>query len=274
MPTNLLILPLLGGFVFVRMFAYTRFATSKLTGQKLIIWAALAGVILMVISRVLILLFGKYYPPLGIYWQSVVFPGAFTGTATLAFGLGCLAWWPLNHLLAWWPLNRLLAWWPLNRLLAWRSLNHFLAWWTLNYLKGTDYAYQRSLRLYGDEFEKLFGRSIGEDKQVLVTLSGGKSYVGHVVSLPANSWNESAHFKILPTFTGYREANTKKLHLITDYIPIYDELWDKISAANSKLNLQDFEKHLKFSDVESASIYDPNTFSLFEKPPANDEPTN
>src|ERR1041384_6262475 len=53
MPFNLLILPLLGGYIFVTMCWRTRFETLRADGQRLIIKAAFSGVLLLLIASML-----------------------------------------------------------------------------------------------------------------------------------------------------------------------------------------------------------------------------
>ena len=44
MPFNVLLLPLLGGYVFITYWNYTRFSARRYAGERLLINAALAGV--------------------------------------------------------------------------------------------------------------------------------------------------------------------------------------------------------------------------------------
>jgi len=49
-PFNVLLLPLLGGYVFITYWNHTRFSARRYSGERLLIHAALAGVFLLVVS--------------------------------------------------------------------------------------------------------------------------------------------------------------------------------------------------------------------------------
>ena len=53
MPTNLLILPLLGGFLLVHIWHLSRFRSQRLEGYRLLMETAIAGVILVTFARLL-----------------------------------------------------------------------------------------------------------------------------------------------------------------------------------------------------------------------------
>ncbi len=54
MPTNLLPLPLPGGYWFLHAFHYTRFRSQRLDGYRLLVESALVGVVLTFVSRFLV----------------------------------------------------------------------------------------------------------------------------------------------------------------------------------------------------------------------------
>ena len=209
------------------MFHYTRFATSKLTGQKLILWASLAGVGLTLLSRIIVIFLNTHYPALGPYWKANFFPGDFSGTASLALILGLVLWYPLNLL----------------------SNKDKVAGW--------------STRKFGTRLEILLRRSLYEEKQIIVTLSGSKVYVGFILWQPEESFSEHSYFGILPTISGYRDSETKRVKFITEYTNIYEKLWSNDEETNESLDQEDFVKYFKASSVETASIYDPDVYLLF-----------
>jgi len=227
MPNNLLILPLLGGFVFIRFFYYTRWASPKLSGQKLLIWSALCGVVLIAVSRALVLLINHVEPMIGFLWQKYFFTGEFTGTAAIAFILGCTIWIPINLFM---------------------DENHSAKW---------------SIEKYGNELDRLISKSLGEKKQLLLTLNDSKVYVGFVLFQSEKAALEDTYFKLLPTISGYRDEVTKNIIFNTDYTAIYEKLWSGDKEVNQHLNEEDFEKYFKVSSIQSASIYDPDVSALF-----------
>ena len=54
MPYNLLLLPLLGGYLFIIKSNYTRYAAARESGQRLLIHSAIAGVLLLAFSRLVV----------------------------------------------------------------------------------------------------------------------------------------------------------------------------------------------------------------------------
>lgn len=50
MPFNVLLLPLLGGYIFITYWHRTRFSARRYTGERLLFHAALAGVIFLILS--------------------------------------------------------------------------------------------------------------------------------------------------------------------------------------------------------------------------------
>ncbi len=233
MPYNLLVLPLIGGFIFISRFHYTRFAASKLSGQRLMLWAALAGVILAFFARVLVVLCMQTYPEIGHFWKAYFFHNEFSGTASLALILGIIAYWPLNLI-----CNK-------DKASAWAT------------------------RKYGSRLEVLFAESLDEEKQVMITLSDGKVYVGYVIYQPEELISEQSYFGILPTISGYRDNVTKKVNFITEYANIYQRIIAAEDSINNEMVISDFSKYFKSTSVETASVYDPDVYLRF----GNDQET-
>jgi hypothetical protein len=228
MPYNLLLLPLLGGFVFIRLFIYTKFATSKLVGQRLVIWAALAGVVLMIASRCITLIVIHYLPKTAGLWELVGINTPFSGTAFLSFLLGVTVWIPLNLF-----CNR-------------------------------EKASQWSTENYGSRLELLFYRASEKSIQIMVTLTDGKVYVGYVIWQPSEPHTDVSFCGILPIISGYRDPVTKQVTYSTSYVEAYERLDEKGSDGKYKIDINDFEKFFKMSSVEIASIYDPDVFLMFD----------
>ena len=235
MPYNLLLLPLLGGFIFIRMFFYTKFSTSKLSGQRLIIWAAVAGILFIIISRFVELILIEYCPNITDFWWKYGLPSPYSGTAFLAFILGAVLWLPLN------------------------------------FFSNREGASKWSIENYGSRLEVLFFRAQEENKQIMVSLSDGKVYVGFIVWQPPEPHSDVSYFGILPTISGFRDSKTKEIAFVTDYFKIYERLDDTDDEGTSLLKIDDFEKYLKISSIETASIYDPDVFLMFNSNSENEE---
>ncbi len=228
MPFDLFLLPLLGGFIFIRQFSLTRFSTSRLSGQRLVIWAALAGLVFLSASRVMVTLLLTFLPIIGDWWR-VIIPFQYSGTAFGALFLGGILWIPANRL-----INKE---------------------WAL------DWTTQR----FGSQVEILFADSFKNDKQVQVTLNSGKVLVGYVVWQPLEPHTDNSYIGILPTLSGYREAESKRVEFTTSYVPIYQAMDDAENPQVSEhLEADDFIKFFRMSDIELASIFDPDVYLHFD----------
>ena len=88
MPYNLLLLPLLGGFLFIHLTHFFRFAAQRLDGYRLLLQSAIAGICLVCIARVIIELLGL--SDFGVSALNVwnrFFPFPYSAETSLSFGL-------------------------------------------------------------------------------------------------------------------------------------------------------------------------------------------
>jgi hypothetical protein len=72
MPFNTLLLPLLGGFIFVNHWNPTRFDSRRYSGERLLLHSAIAGVIFLIIAFLIArgLMIGS--PAMHAWWRSIV----------------------------------------------------------------------------------------------------------------------------------------------------------------------------------------------------------
>ncbi len=90
MPFNVLLLPLLGGYVFISQWNRTRFDARRYSGERLLLHAALAGVWFLLIAFVVTRLAILVGPATYAHWRALV-PFEYTGTSFLAFLGGATA---------------------------------------------------------------------------------------------------------------------------------------------------------------------------------------
>jgi len=90
MPTNLLLLPLLGGYWFLHTLYYTRFRSQRLDGHRLLMESAFAGLLLTLVARVVVV-FAQRSQVVQSAWSDIA-PGLpFLGTASASLLLGIAA---------------------------------------------------------------------------------------------------------------------------------------------------------------------------------------
>lgn len=172
MPYNLLLLPLLGGFLFFFTAHLFRFGAQRLEGYKLLFQSAVAGVILSFFARLIVL--GIALMPGGQalegYW-SAFSPFAFSATSALAMILG--------------PLAAL----------------------TLNLFIDTGRAKRIEVHRNANALIRLFYDAANQNFMVSVTMDSRKWYVGWIVETPS-LYPQDQYFRLLPYMSGYRDSST------------------------------------------------------------------
>ncbi len=187
MPWNLLILPLLGGFCFLNICYRFRFRAQRLSGYRLLFEAAIAGVVLSGLARVLTYGLAK------IAWvQPIVeacrelFPFPFAGTAVTAFLLGVTLAFPVNR-------------------------------WIL----GKSRSKRAAVEQLKDPMLQLVYNAIEKRQPVFVTLDNRKVYVGYVIDSP-DLEQDNVHMGLVPLLSGYRDAQTLRTHFSVDYLSVFE----------------------------------------------------
>ncbi len=172
MPYNLLLLPLIGGYLFVHLTHYFRFAAQRADGYRLLFQAAIAGVALSILGRLSELLLAL--TPMGEwfehYWQ-IFSPFPYSATSALSLLLG-----------------------PPLALMVNLFLNKERA-------KGLE------LRSSGNFFLQLLDEAANQKRLISLTLDSRKWYVGWVVESPNLDPHEQ-YFRLLPFISGYRDKDT------------------------------------------------------------------
>jgi hypothetical protein len=172
MPYNLLLLPLLGGFLFIHLTHYFRFAAQRMDGYRLLFQAAIAGVGLSIAGRLAELLVGEtpLGPPLGRYW-AVFSPFPYSATSVISLLLG--------------PMCALVV----------------------NLLIDKEKANDKEIKSHGNLFLKLLHQAAKEERLISLTLDSRKWYVGWVAESP-NLDPQEQYFKLLPFMSGYRDKDS------------------------------------------------------------------
>lgn len=194
MPFNVLLLPLLGGFVLITRWNYTRFETKRLSGERLVFFAAIAGVFLAILAFLLVRIAAWMWPELQAAWRRQV-PFAYAGTSLLALVIGFSAWKPLN-------------------------------WWS-----SRETAIRAAMQQWNDFLEMLLEDSIKKTLMVNVSLKGGKVYIGFVTGNFDPAYDRK-YIRLWPILSGYRNKDTQELAVTTDYTRVYAETASNNSGAS------------------------------------------
>jgi hypothetical protein len=147
MPFNLLLLPLLGGFLFFSHWYRTAYFAKRQDKERLLLYSSLWGLLFLAASLLASTLI-PYFPK-------------------------------LVELRRWWAFNT-----PAIEYSGISSFAFLLAMLTLGILniaksrEAEKREGERVLMTYGGQLEKLLYRSLVEKKRVMVTLKNGKVYIG------------------------------------------------------------------------------------------------
>jgi hypothetical protein len=219
-PWNEFLLPILAGYIFINIWSLTRFRAQRHDGYRLLIESLFYGVLIFGVARILgIVMYKSYRVQAFEHWRQqngLVYP--YSGTALLA---ACLA--GVVALLANWAIGRDRA----KEILLARSDNGFL---------------------------RLFNLAAVTYRMVSVTLSNRKVYIGYVLRAP-NLRPEDQFVGLLPVVSGYRDKDTLRLVVTTNYAP---------AIQAQKIPASDFEITFALSAVDTANLFDPNLYPLFE----------
>jgi hypothetical protein len=228
MPFNVLLLPLLGGYVFLRYWNRTRFSSRRYSGERLLFHAAIAGILFLTAAFVVTRFLNWSYPGVGLWWRRML-PFPYSGTAFLAFAFGGSMWVPLN-------------------------------WISRSRVEAAD----QSIEETGDYLETLLVRAIRRTKPVSTTLKSGKAYIGFVVGNLDPSFDRR-FISLLPLQSGYRNEE-HQLVLNTDYARVYERISGE-GPSEPQLDelMKDFIIVLPVGEIQSVNIFDRDAFRLFSE---------
>lgn len=221
MPFNLLLLPLLGGFVFITKWNRTRWHAIRADKERLLLYASLAGLLHLSLAFLI-----SSIPPfipcvsglpcLPLAWKKHV-PFEYSGISCLAFLLGAGSWPLLN--------------------LYWKQ----------------EAESDRIIRDEGGPLEQLLDSALQQEKRVMITLKGGKVYIGRIgKSFRPEQRDQS--ILILPVKSGYREKDKQRLVITTPYETAYENI--KADNPDTYLDIiRDFGVVIPIGEITSLSIY-------------------
>lgn len=181
MPYNLLLLPLMGGFLFFYVTYLLRFYAQRLDGYKLLFFAAAAGTCLASAARLIVLVLSQTFVGAWLqHWWSVFSPFPYSATSALAFVLG--------------PVLAVVA----------------------NLFMGREKAKDIEILRHGNSLIQLLHRAEREKLLISVTLASRKWYVGWVAESPSLRPDEQ-YFSLLPFTSGYRDKDTLETYRTVFY---------------------------------------------------------
>lgn len=278
MPFNQLVLPLLGGYVFVNYTYLTRYWASRHSKEHLIFLSAIFGAFFLALSRTICyaLASTNWGQCLSTTIHSVA-PFDGIGSATGSMLLGLLFWLWFNKA---WPKRRAPVWLyaaggfnALEELLLksvgadqingfgylkahpWRGLAlGLVGWWKIRRL-----------------LERLAHGSKAKQEPIepvpiMLCMKDRKVYVGYVlVAIPQRA-DVKPYITIVPAWSGYRDKDTLRVEATEPYDRVIELMSDNRGA-------NEFAKVLCIEGIETASLYDKDAFKIFKTSDSYEAPT-
>jgi len=265
-PFNLLLMPLIAGYLFLAKTHLFAYATSLLEKEQLLLRASIAGLIFAICSRLCCCALAQTsYGLLGAsaLWHLAPFP--FIGTALGALVISLLFRWIVNFLV---PLNVAGDWlYQSGQLNQLESL-------LLRSAMGVPSAFAVSkLQLISVQSREMFGAifSLGprwldrikearfdspfgyaDPEPVMLTMKDGKVYVGFISQLPPVTGKDFLYFRLTPIWSGYRDDKTKEVVQVTSYA----------KAIERSDDLSRLVKVLACTDVANANLFEEKLFDI------------
>jgi len=222
MPFNLLLLPLLGGYIFARKYHRTRYSALRSENHRLLFLAAEYGLLFLGIAaavRGVWTVLRNLYSPIAIVntiWH-MVFPFDLSGTAILAFLIGATSWKYLN-----------------------RKLD-------------SEKEIDNSIQAKGDPLELLLRNAMRDTRPVLLTAKSGKVYVGSVTA-NFNPAFDIQSIKIMPILSGYRDPKDQTVTFTTDYFTLLTQIHEQDPSVSDKDRL-DLGTVIPVNEIRSVAIF-------------------
>lgn len=117
-----------------------------------------------------------------------------------------------------------------------------------------------AIRKNGDELEKLFERSAAEGKIMQLTLKNNKVYIGFCETIPEPQ--KTNYLVISPVLSGYRDSETKKIEITTNYFEIIDHYVENLDDITTSVELNT-DITIKRDEILTASIYEQEIYDMF-----------
>lgn len=123
-----------------------------------------------------------------------------------------------------------------------------------------------AIRQNGDEIERLFKDSVEKGFAMQITLKSNKVYIGFSETIPIPQ--KTNYLTITPIISGYRDSETKKLHITTDYFKVVEEYIKDIEDQNEE-NITSIHLNtdiiIKQDEILSASVYEQKIYDRFNQ---------
>lgn len=226
MEVNIFLLPLLGGYIFIKKSTWFRYRSIRYNAQELILSSAVAGLIGVSLAFLITTLISFQIPDFYTWWKSNI-PFGFLGTALLAFLLLVASGIVPNQ---------------------WMDEEEQI---------------KKIIREDNDGIELILLRALEDAKLVSITLKSRKVYIGFISQNFFNPWAGVKSIKVIPVYSGYRDDKDFHIEFTTSYDPV---IRYTVESAEIDLDINDFQMGIPISEIVTVNIFDPKVHEKFSKP--------
>ncbi len=223
MELNILLMPLLGGYICIKKSTLFKFKSIRYHTQELLLSSAVAGFLGLMIAYTVILILYAFNPELHTWWHSFV-DFSYSGTAFLSF-IGLL-----------------------------------LFTYIPNFFINENEQIKEIIREDNDGIELIMLKALEEGKLVSTTLKNEKVYVGFISRHFFNPTSELKSIKLIPVFSGYRNSDDHRITFTTPYETVISYV---VESTDHNLDIDDFQIGLPISEITSINIFDFQVYDMF-----------
>ena len=180
---SLLLLPALGGYLFLTRCNATRDSIQVTTGYHVVFRSAVAGIVLFALCRPLVLLVNQLCPEISALWGRL-FQIAYSGTAALTVLLGAIA-----------PL-------------------------LINFFVNRMEARRRTAARTSDRVGLIIDRALNTNSLVQVSLNDRKVYTGRPLHRAFDARSHDGDLILIPLWSTHRHVDTLEPQTPTNYAPV------------------------------------------------------
>lgn len=180
MEVNIFLLPLLGGYIFIKKSTWFRFRSIRYNAQELILSSAVAGLVGVTCAFLVTSLVSTQFPDIYSWWREYV-EFSYLGTALFAF------------------------------------VSLIVAGYLPNLWIDEEEQIKKIIREDNDGIELILLRALEDAKLVSITLQSRKVYIGFISQNFFNPWAGVKSFKIIPVYSGYRDPDDFHIVFTTSY---------------------------------------------------------
>jgi hypothetical protein len=236
MPYNLLLLPVIAGYIVLVYSLYFKYNTQRFLQNRLLFESVFVGIV--------ILFFGFIFRT----FFEVLFPDC---TPKIISFLKIV---PINKGDYFWTVlfSSLIA-------IILVGLTNFYIRKKYGQVAPISWAVSKN----GDELEKLLKKSVEDGVLIQITLKNNKVYIGFCEIIPEPQ--KTNYLTLTPMISGYRDSETKQLVITTEYFKVVEEYIQSLNPNENQITLNT-DIIVRQDEILTAGIYEQEIFDKFNKP--------